>query len=109
LKNGKQAVRGSAGDDFERAGISQFAKKRQEITLSFIDKKRTSFAKHFEVKVWEFAKLRMIAVPILFARAEIDQIIEMLHIAFAQKIVLKHRAERWREGHREFEWNSVVQ
>jgi len=91
-------------------GVSQFAKKRKEITLSFIDKKRTSFAKHFEVKVWEFANLpKMIAVPLLFARAEIDQIIEMLHIALAQELILKHRAQRWRQGHREFEWNGVVQ
>ena len=102
-------MRGSAGDDFERAGVSQFAKKRQEITLPFIDKKRASFAKDLEVKICEFAQLRMIAVPLLFARGEIDQIIQMLHIALAQEFILKHRAQRWREGHSEFEWNRVVQ
>src|SRR5205807_7654653 len=61
-----------------------------------------------EIEVGELAKLRMFAVPLLLTGGEVHQIIEMPHITFAQKPVLKHRAQRWRERHREFERHRVV-
>ena len=50
----------------------------------------------------------MFAIPPLFARSEIDQIIEMPHVTLAQKLILKHRAKRWRERHGELEWHIVT-
>jgi hypothetical protein len=50
----------------------------------------------------------MFAIPLLFACSEIDQIIEMPHVTFAQKLILKHRAKRWRERHGELEWHIVT-
>jgi len=101
-------MRGRAGDDFECARVSQFAENREQITFPLIDKETTILREQLEVKLCEFTKLRMITVPLLFARSEVDQPIQMLHITFAQKQILKHRAQRWRQGHREFERHRVV-
>src|SRR5437867_9788598 len=49
-------------------------------------------------------------IPISFSLAgyEIDQKIEMAHVALAQKLVLQHRAQGRRERHCEFERHVVV-
>ena len=65
-------MRGCAGDDFECARVSHFAKDREQIAFPFIDKDTTALREQLEIKVCELAKLRMIAIPLLFALREID-------------------------------------
>src|SRR5262249_51651952 len=61
-----------------------------------------------EIKVSEFAKLWILTVPLLLARCEIDQHVEVPHITLAQKLIFEYGAQRWRQRHREFERHRVV-
>ena len=65
-------MRGRAGDDLKRARLAQLAKNGEQIAFPFIDKETTVLREQLEIKVSEFAKLRMLTVPLLFACSEID-------------------------------------
>src|SRR6266480_2730372 len=51
----------------------------------------------------------MITISLLFSRSKIDLKVKVPHVALAQKLILKHCAQCWRERHRKFERHSVVQ
>ena len=61
-----------------------------------------------EKKISELAQLRIIAVSLLFACGEIDQKIEMPHVALAKQLVLQHRAERRRDRHGKLNRHMIV-
>lgn len=50
----------------------------------------------------------MLAISRSFARSKVNQKIQMSDVALAQQLVLKHRAERWRNRHREFKRHTIV-
>ena len=50
----------------------------------------------------------MFAIPRSFARRKIDQKIQVSDVTLAQQLVLKHCAERRRNGHREFERHTIA-
>src|SRR5947209_1615577 len=50
----------------------------------------------------------MISISSLLTPSEIDQKIEMAHVALAQQFVLQHRAQRWRKRRRDLERHVVV-
>src|ERR1700730_2596434 len=101
-------MRGGTADDFECARLSQLSECCEQIAFPFVDKKRTGVLKHFEIEVCKLQKLRILTVTLLFARTEIDQQIQMSHVTLAQKLILKHRAERWCERHRQLERHRVL-
>ena len=47
-------------------------------------------------------------ISFLFAGGEVDQLIEMANVALAQQRILQHRAQGWRERHRELERHFVI-
>src|SRR5258705_7925946 len=101
-------MRGCRGDDFKRAAFPQFAKRGKQIAFVFIDKETPGFAKYFEIKFCEVAELWVIAVPFLFTVSEIDQEVEMPHVAFAKQFVLQHCAERRRDRHGQLERHTLI-
>src|SRR5437660_1350565 len=50
----------------------------------------------------------MFAISLLFARSQIDQKLKVPDVTLAQKLILKHRGQRRRNRHREFEGHSIV-
>ena len=84
-------------NDFKGATGSQFAKRGKQIAFASIHKEALGFAKDFRIKVCQLMKPRMFAVSLSFARGEIDQKIEMPHIALTKQLILQHRAERRRD------------
>ena len=101
-------MRGCRGDDFKRAAVPQFPKRGQQIALVFIDKETPGFVKYFEIKVCEVAELWVIAIPFLFTLSEIDQEVEMSHVAPAKQLVLQHCAERRGDRHGQLEQHALI-
>ena len=108
LKNGKQTVRGGAGDDFKRARHAQLAKSGKQITFPFIDKETPANRKNVEIEAGQLLKFLMMTISPSLAHGEIDQKIEVPHVALAQKFILEHGAERRRYRHGELERHTVV-
>jgi hypothetical protein len=97
-----------AADNFEHAPFAQLPKRGQQIEFPFIDKKASGGGKELKIKLRELRELRLVLVPLSLARRKIDEKIEVAKITFAEQLVLQHRAERWRERHRELERHVVV-
>src|SRR4029077_17451598 len=62
----------------------------------------------FEIKVCEVAEPWVIAIPFLFTVSEIDQEVEMPHVALAKQLVLQHCAERRRDRHGQLERHTLI-
>ena len=88
--------------------FSQFAKGAEQIAFPFIDKKTQAPGKQFEIKLGEAAQFRMIAISFSLSFRQIDQKIDVAHIALAQQIVVQHRGERWRDRDRQFKRHAIV-
>ena len=101
-------MRGGAGDNFEPTRLLQLAKSRKQITFPFINEETAACRKNVEIEAGQLLKFLMIPIPFSLARGEINQKIEMLHVALAQKLIPEHGAERGRYRHRELEWHTVV-
>jgi hypothetical protein len=101
-------VRRGAGDDFERAHLPQLAKSGKQIAFSFINEETAALREELEIEAGQLSQFWMIPVSSLLAAGQIDQQIEVSHIALAQKFVLQHGTESRRDRHREFERHIVV-
>ena len=92
---------GGAGDDFERARLSQLAKSGKQITFPFIDKETPACGKNIEIKFGELTQFWMITISLSLTHGEIDQKIEVPHVPLARKFILEHGTERRRYRHGE--------
>src|SRR5206468_10376440 len=90
-------MRSGGSNDFKGATCSQFTKRGKQIAFPSIEKEALGLAKDFRIKVRQLMKPRMFVISFSFARGEIDQKIEMPHIALTKQLILQHRAERRRD------------
>ena len=97
-----------AGDDFETAGILQFAKCPNDIALQRFDEKFARLGEELRVKARQLGELRIVLVALDFLRGEIDQALEVAEIALLQQLVAQHRAEGRGERQREPEVDAFV-
>jgi hypothetical protein len=108
LKDGEQTVRRSAGDEFERARLHQLAKSGKQIAFSFINEETTTLREEVEIEAGQLSQFWMIPISPSLALGEIDQQIQVSHIALAQEFVPQHGAESRRDRHCEFEWHAIA-
>ena len=98
-KVGEEQVNGRLAEKYRYATSKDTKTQAGEVTAEafvFIDKEAPGSSKDFEIKVCELAELWVIAIPFSFTRSEIDQQIEMPHVALTKQLVLQHCAERGR-------------
>src|SRR5262249_9599045 len=71
-EQGKQAMRRGGGNDLQPACFQQFPKRGEQIAFVFLGKEAPGFAKDLRIKIRELSQPRVIAIPLCFARSEID-------------------------------------
>ena len=77
-------MRGGAANDFKGARFPQLAKSGEQIAFPLLDKETLSIGKQVEIKLGQLSQFGIIAIPFSFAFCQIDQKIEMTHVALAQ-------------------------
>ncbi len=72
---------GRAADDLERTDAEQLSKRCEQIAFPFIDEETAARRKQFKVKLRQLGELRLISISFSLTRPQVNQKIEMPHVA----------------------------
>ncbi len=103
LKQRKEGVGGGACDDFEAAGVLQFAKCPDDVAPQRFAEEFAGCGEKLSVKARQFGELRVVPVAFDFLLGQPDQSLEVPEVTLLEQFVAQHRAEGGGERHRELE------
>ena len=102
------AVGGAAGDDFEFAGVLEFAEGGEEVAVVAVDEDVAAVFEAVEVEPGEFVKLVVALGAVDFLVGELDGAVEDADVAVLEEFVAQHGGQRRRDRHGEAEVAVVV-
>ena len=108
LKQWKEGVGGSACDDFEAAGVLQFAERLHDVTPQRFDEEFAGCGEKPNVKARQFGELSVVQVAFGFLLSQPDQSLKVPGVTLLEQLVAEHRAEGGGERHRQLESDVLV-
>lgn len=108
LHEGKKAVGGAAGNNFEDACILKFTKSGQEVALVTVGEKMTAVVQAVVIEAGEGLKGGVVAGAVEFFRGEFDLFFEAVEVAVLEERIAEHGAEGWSDGHGQAKVNLIA-
>ncbi len=95
----EEAVRRSAGDDFELAGLEETAETVDDVVAVLIDEHLACPQEAAVVHVGQVIELRLPAGALNLLAGQGDEVVDVADIAVLQKRVGQHGGQGWGDGH----------
>ena len=104
---GQKAVGGAAGDDFQNAGVLEFAEGEDEVPLVPVAEEVATVVQTIVIKAGEGLEGGVVSGAVQLLVREFDLFFESVDVAVLEKRIAQHGAEGWGHGHGEAEVDAV--
>ena len=104
---GKKSVSGSAGNDFENAGVLEFAEGVDEVAVVVVAKEGTAVVEALVVELGEGVESGIVTGTVQFFGGEFQLFFQTVDVAILEEGIAEHGAEGWGHRHGESKINSI--